>query len=133
MPQGSGAVSGIIVHERCDNFEWDSEAAAKNTLLNDYITDEGYIGKYQIRPVLRSEIELSDELSDGVSTLMREWRYCNSLYPEKMGATAGKDTIYPSYPAVATPTDKTLKAYFCYSEGKITTGQDWTHLGPVSG
>lgn len=133
MPQGSGAVSGIIVHERCDNFEWDSEAAAKNTLLNDYITDEGYIGKYQIRPVLRSEIELSDELSDGVSTLMREWRYCNSLYPEKMVVTAVKDTIYPSYPAVATPTDKTLKAYFCYSEGKITTGQDWTHLGPVSG
>ena len=46
MPQGSGNISGIIVHERCDNFEWDSQKARESTLLSDYLTDEGYIGKY---------------------------------------------------------------------------------------
>lgn len=134
LPQGGGSISGVIVHEKCDNFEWDSDAAAMNNLLDDYITDSGYIGKYQIRPVLRSEIDLAEDLTSGVSTLIREWRYCNSLYPGKMVLNCVNDTIYPTYPAVPSPTtDKTLKAYLCYSGGKLATGQDWTHLGPVNG
>ena len=27
MPQGSGSITGIIVHEHCDNFEWDQAKA----------------------------------------------------------------------------------------------------------
>lgn len=132
LPEGAGTISAIVVKEACDNFEWDSAAAAANTLLDDYITDVGYIGKYQLRPVTRSEIALSESLEDGVSSLIREWRYFNSLYPERMVITAVNDTLYPSYPASLNPAvDPELKAYLRYSGGKISTGQDWTHLGPV--
>ena len=134
LPEGAGDISGIIVHERCDNFEWDSARARESTLLSDYFTDEGYIGKYQIRPVSRQEIKLGKELTDGVSQLISEWRYCNALYPDQLVLTARNDTIFPSWPVVPKPTeDKSLKGYIIYSGGKISTGQDWTHLGPVSG
>ena len=134
MPEGSGSVSGIIVHERCDNFEWDSAKARESTLLGDYYTDEGYIGKYQIRPVTKAEIAMDRDLSTGVSRLVSEWRYCNALYPDQLVLTARNDTIYPSWPIVPNPCDsKEVNGYLIYSKGKISTGQDWTHLGPVVG
>lgn len=134
MPQGSGDISGIIVHERCDNFEWDSAKARESTLLGDYFTDEGYIGKYQIRPVTKDEIAIEEDLSTGLSKLVSEWRYCNSLYPDQLVLTARNDTIFPSWPAVPDPlASEEVNGYLIYSKGKISTGQDWTHLGPVSG
>lgn len=134
IPQGSGDVCGIIVHERCDNFEWDSQAARESTMLPDYITDKGYIGRYQIRPVTKEEIAVSNSLDDASTELITEYRYFNSLYPEQMviNATAQSDTLYPSYPAVVEPVrSPEVNGYLVNSRGKMSTGQDWTHLGPL--
>jgi len=134
VPQGSGDIYGIIVHERCDNFEWDSQAARESTVLPDYITDKGYIGRYQIRPITKAEIAVSESLDDASTQLLTEYRYFNSLYPEKMilTATSKSDTLYPSYPAVLDPlTSEEVNGYLVYSNGKMATGQDWSHLGPV--
>jgi len=132
LPEGSGPVSGIIVHEGCDNFEWNTEKALQNPLLADYITDVGYIGKYQIRPVTREEIAISSSLEDGLSKLIAEWRYANALYPDQIVQNVQNDTIYPTYPVALDPIkNPEVKGYMRYSGGKISFGQDWTHLGPV--
>lgn len=136
IPQGAGDVYGIIVHERCDNFEWNTQAAKESTMLPDYITDKGYIGRYQIRPVTKEEIAVSNSLEDASTRLITEYRYFNSLYPEQMviNATAQSDTLYPSYPAVVEPVKSPeVNGYLVNSRGKMSTGQDWTHLGPLVG
>ena len=133
MPEGSGPVSGIIVHERCDNFEWNSDLEMQSTLLPDYVTDVGYIGRYQIRPLTRSEIGISENLEDASTRLVTEFRYYNASYPDKMVITAQNDTLYPSWPTVENPVkNPEVNGWLCYSYGKISTGQDWTHLGPVA-
>lgn len=132
LPEGSGPVSGVLVHECCDNFEWNSTEAAMNPLLSDYITDAGYIGKFQIRPVVKSEIGISDKLEDSFSNLIAEWRYANSLYPDQIVVNMKNDTIRPTHPVSLQPlADPEVKGYIMYSDGKISNGQDWTHLGPV--
>lgn len=132
LPEGSGPVTGVIVHEGCDNFEWNSEEALQSPLLADYITDVGYIGKFQIRPILKEDIAISSYFDDGLSTLIAEWRYANNLYPEQIVLNEKNDTIHPTYPRSANPVDDPeLKGYIMYSGGKISKGQDWTHLGPV--
>lgn len=134
LPEGSGPVSGIVVHERCDNFEWDSELESQSTLLADYLTDVGYIGRFQIRPVTRAEIGISSSLDDASTKLVTEFRYYNANYPDKMVLTAQSDTLYPSWPPVEEPVgNPEVNGYLMYSNGAIATGQDWTHLGPVSG
>lgn len=134
LPEGSGPVSGIIVHERCDNFEWDSELESQSTLLGDYLTDVGYIGRYQIRPITRDEIGISDNLDDASTKLVTEFRYYNANYPDKMVLTAQSDTLYPSWPPVENPIkNPEVNGYLMYSNGSLATGQDWSHLGPVSG
>lgn len=60
IPYGEGRVTGVVVHETCDGFEWDKEVAAASQKLSDYIVDIGNIGRYQIRPVRRSEVALAD-------------------------------------------------------------------------
>lgn len=61
LPWGSGTVTGIIVNETCDNYEWDSATAAMDSRLADYVTGLGNIGRYQIRPQHRSDIALDGE------------------------------------------------------------------------
>lgn len=132
LPEGSGPVSGVIVHEGCDNFEWNSAEVLTNPLLPDYVTDVGYIGKYQIRPILREEIGISSSLEDGLSELVAEWRYANSLYPDHITVNERNDTIRPTYPVSQDPlADPALKGYMTYKGGTLAKGQDWTHLGPV--
>lgn len=132
LPEGSGSVTGIVVHEGCDNFEWSTEEAQQSPLLADYITDVGYIGKFQIRPILRKDIAIEGTLENGLSTLITEWRYANSLYPDQIVLNEKDDIIHPTYPVSQHPVDDPeLKGYIKYSGGKISKGQDWTHLGPV--
>ncbi|MBQ7268401.1 MAG: BACON domain-containing protein [Bacteroidales bacterium] len=132
IPEGSGPVAGILVHERCDNFEWNSREAAASTMLPDYVTDRGYIGRYQIRPVTRAEIGISAAAEEASTRLLTEYRYCNALYPDKFIVNVQNDTLYPTWPEVENPIkNPEVNGYLCYSYGKIQTAQDWTHLGPV--
>ena len=142
MPQGSGSVSGVLVHEVCDNFEWDTaqEAAIKaKGVISNYITGLGNIGSWQIRPVFHSDIEIAQSMEDGFSSLLYEWAYCDStgthLTPNYDGSIK---VLRPTWPAVSDPrTDPvTLKAaLYCNNNGEnkeFHVCNDFTHLGPYT-
>ena len=106
LPWGSGTVTGIIVNETCDNYEWDSATAAMDSRLADYVTGLGNIGRYQIRPQHRSDIALDGE---PFTKILCEWTSFADV-KEKPGFT------------YSTPE---LRA--------ISPSQDWSSLGPLSG
>lgn len=106
LPQGSGSVSGIIVNETCDNFEWNSTEAAADTRLEDYVTGLGNIGRYQIRPQSRSDIALDEE---SFTEKLCEW-------------TSYADVL-----------NKQGLSYSRPAEWEISPSQDWSSLGPLSG
>ena len=76
VPQGSGNISGVIVHERFSRFEW------KNGMdLLDMETDPelGNIGRYQIRHQTKNDIydQMQMDFKDSFSELLVEYRYWN--------------------------------------------------------
>lgn len=141
MPHGSGNVSGVIVHEKCDNFEWNSALAAQKeqAVIADYVTDTGYIGPYQIRPVYREDIDLAKDMSEAsVHGLLCEWRYYNADHPDAYIQNVEDGVIYATWPEVMNPLDGvdnlatfTYSAYGKHENTTITAMTDWTHLGPV--
>ena len=136
LPQGGGDVSGIIVHERCDNMEWDPVEAAASPLLSDYITDIGYIGRYQIRPLTKAEIGITNDLEDAPSRIISEWRYFNRSFPQRYICNVdASGKIYPTWPAVSDPlTSPDVNGTIIYSNYPATPMNpcfDWSHLGPM--
>ena len=83
MPQGAGKVSGVVVHEKCDNFEWDqtkADAMVAERLGLDYVNGLGElvnglgeIEKYQIRPIRKEDVALADSFEDGFSQIICEF------------------------------------------------------------
>ena len=76
VPQGSGKLSGVIVHERFSRFEW------KNGMdLLDMEEDPqlGNIGRYQIRHQTKEDIyrDMNMDFKDSFSELLAEYRYWN--------------------------------------------------------
>lgn len=67
-PEGSGAISGIIVHEHFARFNYEDA---------DNPDDYGDIGRYQIRWLKRSEIKVDPDFDNGFSNLLVEYRYPN--------------------------------------------------------
>lgn len=139
IPEGSGSISGIIVHETCDNFEWDVDRAAQMTmegLMTDYITEIGEIGRYQIRPVTREEIAIARNLEDGFSKIIMEIRFFNAKYDDLVINVKNKK-VYSTYPDTEYPySDNKVKGYL-EIEGGTKPGEgldnyrDWTLLGPL--
>lgn len=139
LPEGSGEISGVLVHETCDNFNWDSAKAMAATIDGvklDYVTEIGDIGKYQIRPLKRSEIKLGERFEDGFSGLLMEVRYYNKSHNELV-VNVKSNTIYSTYPAVEFPlTDPSVKGVLetVGSDGNVAgvaAYRDWTLLGPM--
>ena len=133
MPQGSGSVTGVIVHEHCDNFEWDQAAAdamVSSGLGLDYVTDLGHIGLYQIRPVAKSEIALADDFEDGFSKLVCEFTYVYSDVAQLLIPNYVDNVIFSTdgeYQAMMT---LQLKSGDKVSQQPISTKRDWSLLGP---
>lgn len=121
IPYGEGTVTGIVVHETCDGFEWDKDVAAASQKLSDYIVDIGNIGRYQIRPVRRAEVALAD-ISLG----------------ERGQAAADKFGILCEYLAYNSTDDKALDMFPTWGNGRFSIGgriplafsaeRDWTAL-----
>lgn len=136
MPHGKGTVAGVLVHEYCDNFEWDKtkEAQLSNAgLMTDYISGIGRIGDYQIRPVTQEDIKLEKAIEDSFSEILCEWAYCDSLgvnlvknYDTKSGV------MYPTYTTLQDTTGLNARFYCADAGGKVRIGlcNDFTHLGP---
>ena len=138
MPHGKGTISGVLVYEYCDNFEWDSDKERKlsNTgLISDYISGIGELGGYQIRPVAQSEVCLAKGVDKSFSEILCEWAYCDSL---GVNLTKNYDreacVMYPTYTTVPDTTGLNAKFYCVDKDEKVAIGlcNDFTHLGPYT-
>ena len=135
LPKGSGELKGIVVHEKCDNFAWDVEK--ENALVAggqnpSYITGLGTIGDYQIRPVRKSEVMISEDPSESFSTLMYEWGYCDYLGVNLVKNYTDDMDLYPTFPLVEDPTTLDAKFYCEKDDSKVALNlvNDFTHVGP---
>lgn len=76
VPQGSGKISGVIVHERFSRFEWKNEMDLLD-MEND--PELGNIGRYQIRHQTKGDIydHMEMDFKNSFSELLVEYRYWN--------------------------------------------------------
>ena len=65
LPYGSGKLSGVIVWECYDQFEFSGEP------------NSGDVGRYQIRHQSRSDIDFNEKVEDGFSGFVTEYQYAN--------------------------------------------------------
>jgi len=79
VPQGSGSISGVIVHERFPRYNWRNLADPAE--MDDDPT-LGRIGTYQIRHQQKEDIwgNMTDDVELGFSKILCEYRY---WYPDK--------------------------------------------------
>lgn len=63
LPYGSGTISGVIVYENYDQFEFSGEP------------NSGEIGRYQIRHQSLSDIRFAEDVEDGFSGFVTEYQY----------------------------------------------------------
>lgn len=102
LPYGSGTVSGVVVHETFTRFDYQD--------ANDE-SQYGNIGRYQLRHVSKSDIALSEDISNSFSSLLVEYRYPS--------VTSG----------VAYPNNGTNGSLRSSAGVNITTTSDYTYLG----
>lgn len=91
LPYGSGDITGIVVHENYYCFEKD-----------------GNIGRYQLRHLLREEIELKKDFKDNFSGVITEFRYAKfpdefetTKLPNAILATKGNGEMCHTYGSVS--------------------------------
>lgn len=98
LPQGSGTISGIVVHEKYTRF-----------------TQDGNIGKYQIRHLTREDIAIDQSADNGFSNIICEF------------------TKFQGTSKAVTPTSGSGELSQTFSTGNIYGTQDYTYLGPITG
>ncbi|NGM60295.1 BACON domain-containing protein [Sphingobacterium sp. SGG-5] len=104
LPQGSGSVSGVIVHETFTRFEYED---ASNP------DDYGNIGRYQIRHLAKEDIAIASNVDNGFSALLAEYQYPN--------LSSG----------IAFPTNGDNGRLYASNNVNVTASSDYTYLGPV--
>lgn len=139
MPRGQGSVTGVLVHEFCDNFEWDPimeadlEAAGA---MPDYISSLGEFSAWQIRPMEEKDVDISEDFEDRLSDVLFEWAYCDSLGVNLVqNYDPATNELFPTYPLSENPFSLDAKLYCTKSTGdKVKMGlcNDFTHLGPYT-
>ena len=113
LPQGSGKMKGIVVHERYTRFLYEDNASGDEDTY-------GNIGRYQIRHTCREDFAMAPERSDNdFSSILAEWRYIEAQSQMQYFATDGDRT-----------------AFFAHSrpdenDGKIKFADDFSYLGPI--
>ncbi|MBP3482220.1 MAG: BACON domain-containing protein [Alistipes sp.] len=144
MPYGSGEVSGVVVHEPCDQFEWNISEAASMTAagyLENQIFGIGNIGRYQIRPVSREDIALASDFADGFSEMICEFRWFNSDYDAISRNVDDNNHLWATYSAFSVGSGCQALDPIGRANGEmwhtdashpITSRADHTYLGPVS-
>lgn len=137
MPRGRGKVTGVLVHELCDNFEWNSvreQELRSAGAMPDYISSLGEFSPWQIRPMGKEDVAISDSFDDRLSEVLFEWAYCDSLGVNLVQNYNPKtNELFPTYPLNENPMGLDAKLYCVKSSGeKLKMGlcNDFTHLGP---
>lgn len=87
LPYGSGDITAIVVHESYKSFERD-----------------GNIGRYQLRHLVREDIQLKQDFADNFSGLITEFRYAKfpgefetTKLPDAILATKGNGELCHTY------------------------------------
>ena len=134
MPKGSGSITGIIVHEHCDNFEWNqtkADAMVSAGLGLDYVADLGHIGQYQIRPVCKNDIAIDPEFENGFSKIVCEFTYLYSdVVEQKLIPNYVDGVLFSTDGEVRAQMTLRLKSGDKREIQSISTKRDWTLLGP---
>ena len=129
LPYGSGTISGVIVHEACDRFEWDTVKEAELAAAGysvDQIYNLGHIGRYQIRHQSLDDIAFSREKSEALTTMICEFAYFNNNREDCLKNADDNGVLY--YPSVDSHTAKFMNVNS--STAKYPTAQSaWYFLG----
>ena len=122
LPQGSGKMSGVVVHELYPRFSYmDNESADEETW--------GNIGRYQLRHTTREDFALAQTMEEkSFSAILCEWTSIAAKNLERYYATAGDQTAYFDYSFVYPDS---------YTDGRagklpINLMTDYSFLGPLS-
>ena len=121
LPQGSGKMSGVVVHELYQRFNYmDSSSPDSDTW--------GNIGRYQLRHTCREDFAMASTMEEqSFSGIICEWRYVLEKNLEKYYATDGDKEAYFIY---------SFKYSNSYTDGRagklpINKVDDYSYLGPV--
>ena len=130
-PKGAGSITGIIVHEHCDNFEWDQAKAdqmVSGGLGVDYVNNLGEIGTYQIRPISKADIALDEDFDNGFSSLVCEFTYIYSSADQKLIPNYDDNELW--FYKNGNPHSKFTLMSKTKGKLAISSKRDWTMLGP---
>lgn len=121
LPQGSGKVSGVVVHELYSRFSYQDNSSADPDTW-------GNIGRYQLRHTTKEDFDLAATMQENsFSGIICEWRYIKDKNLECYYATDGDPNAYFSYSFVYPDS---------YTDGRagklpINKMTDYSYLGPV--
>ena len=121
LPQGSGNMSGVVVHELYPRYSWQDNTSSDSETW-------GNIGRYQLRHTCKDDFGMAQTMEEGsFSGIICEWRYVTDRYLERYYATDGDRTAYFDYSFVYPDT---------YTDGRagklpINKYADYSYLGPV--
>ncbi|MBV8253273.1 MAG: BACON domain-containing protein [Chitinophaga sp.] len=105
VPQGSGTIAGILVHEEYDRYG-------------------GNIGRYAIRHLKREDIALSDDRNNGFSKVLAEWSRFKNEY-----ANTPTDALNPLTPDIGTGRiTQSSKTWLDFTANGITGTTDYNGL-----
>ncbi|MBC9932646.1 DUF5689 domain-containing protein [Chitinophaga qingshengii] len=105
VPQGSGAITGILVHEEYDRYG-------------------GNIGRYSIRHLKREDIALNDDRNNGFSNVLAEWSRFKTEY-----AATPTETQNPLTPDIGNGRIyQAGKKYLDFTSNGITATTDYNGL-----
>ena len=121
LPQGSGKVSGVVVHELYPRFSYqDNDSPDSDTW--------GNIGRYQLRHTTKDDFHLAKTMEDGTfSAILCEWSSIREKNQMRYYATAGDPNAYFDYSFVYPDS---------YTDGRagtlpINKMTDYSYLGPL--
>lgn len=121
LPQGSGSVSGVVVHELYPRFSYqDNDSPDSYTW--------GNIGRYQLRHTTKEDFRLAQTMEEGsFSAILCEWSSIRDKNLQRYYATAGDQNAYFDYSFVYPDS---------YTDGRagtlpINKMKDYSYLGPL--
>ena len=123
LPQGSGKLSGVVVHELYPRFSYQDNASADPETW-------GTVGRYQLRHTCKEDFQLAPMMADrSFSEIICEWRYILDKNLERYYATDGDKTAYFDYSYVyenKEPWSSDGRA----GKAPINKRIDYSYLGP---
>ena len=124
LPQGSGNMSGVVVHELYQRFNYmDSSSPDSDTW--------GNIGRYQLRHTCREDFAMASTMEEhSFSGIICEWRYVLDKNLEKYYATDGDKEAYFTY-SFKYPNSSPYKEDGRAGKLPINKVDDYSYLGPV--